>query len=402
MVAPAAVGRQRYVQLFLGNKEILLPCAHFDRPVLLLKRFFFIQGGGDRGNGTKHTVDFTKKTSESCLAQLFGLSARAQRSKELEERIRSAGAVNSVKRFAVMLAREDIIVLLTTSIATRQHCTTPDADASLREAIENMKGMKGVLGKVHGLVSEQHTDEFLRNGGKLLKRLEEYSATSFRAFTARLCKSDKALLTTINKQAMKGTLGLAESEGLRKTRDEGVDFRRSNKTKLDPGYGLQPHIAVTAVDITFNAKTWCEWESHEDNPPKDDDPTCGKRARTLATEFAVLVVDRFIAGLSAGDDARARASLANFETLFAAVDPNGILFEVLKKNPEALSVNGQSFFDDARQKVVEQAARVGAPAVDKGPTVGGEDTETEKRKQENGPEGSQQSGMCTRSPSMPR
>lgn len=331
------------------------------------------------------------------------MSARAQRSKELEDGILSAGVVNSVRTFAIMLAREDIIVILATSIATRQHCTTFEDDAPLREAMEDMQGMKGVLSEVHGLVSEQHAHEFLRNGRQLLKRLEEYTATSFRAFTAQLCKSDKALLTTINKQAMKGTLGSTEREGLRKTRNGSIDFRQSNKTKLDPGHGLLPHIATTAVDVAFNAKAWCEWEIHEDNPPREDDPTSGKRARTLATEFSVLVVDRFIAELSAGDGAHARASLVNFESLFAAVDPTGILFGVLKKNPDALSVDGQPFFDAARQEVVKQAARIGVPAVAKDPTVGGEDTGTTEEMQDDGPKGSQQSGMRTiMSLSMPR
>ena len=46
----------------------------------------------------------------------------------------------------------------------------------------------------------------------------------------------------------------------------------------------------TAVDIEFDAKAWMEWVNHSAKPPRKDDPSHGKRARTLATEFSVLLV----------------------------------------------------------------------------------------------------------------
>ncbi|CAM9952132.1 unnamed protein product [Sphacelaria rigidula] len=105
----------------------------------------------------------------------------------------------------------------------------------------------------------------------------------------------------------------------------------------------------------MTATAWKEWESHVDNPPSKGDVTSGKRARTLATELVVLVVDRFVAEVSAADDARKEQSLTTFKEIFADVDRKGILFTALKKNPHALSADDQPFFNSDREKIVKGA-----------------------------------------------
>lgn len=226
-----------------------------------------------------------------------------------------------------------------------------------------MKSTTGVLGMVHDLVSEQDTLAFLRDGRRALGWLEGYAADSWSKCTDALAVMGKgALLTSIDKQAIKKSLGAAETEGNNKTKEgSSDDYRQSNRSTLDPGYGYLPHVAVTAADIVFPAEALSEWHQHQDNPAKSDDPTKGKRARTLASEFAALVVERSIAGFCVGDDARAWA-LAKFERLVGALDRDGLLFAILREDPDALSPGGRAgipFFVARRWAFIKQAVRAG-------------------------------------------
>lgn len=94
-----------------------------DEEVLALMPLAPTQEGGREGSaGAARTkVDLTGRATQNTLAQLFGLSARAQSSKGLEEKVLTLGAVNRVKTYGVMLARQDIVVALVRSLATRAH-----------------------------------------------------------------------------------------------------------------------------------------------------------------------------------------------------------------------------------------------------------------------------------------
>lgn len=302
-------------------------------------------------------MDLTGRTHAAALAQLFGLSDRAQRSVELDKKVISLGVVNQVRLFSAMLAREDIVVALARSIATREHVKTPTTRAaSFHTAIQELKDAEGVLGKVHDLVSEQDTRDFLENDEEGLMKLEEYVASCFRSVTGKLTKEDQKLLSSINKLAVKKALGMAESEGFRKTKaGSGEDYRQSNRSTLDPGYGYSPHVAVTATNVVFTPLALEEWASKEDSPAKADDPSRGERARTFANELTVLVVDRSIAENCAGDDTRTRLSFVNFESIVGAMDRHGLLFNVLRDNINALSITGGPFFDAARLAVMKEA-----------------------------------------------
>lgn len=333
--------------------------------------------------GPKRKTDIKPIAIAPCLGQLFSLSARAQRDADLTAKIQKSGPVNCVRTFAVDLAREDIIVLLTTSVATRKHCVPPDStDKELCKAKQDVMEMRGVLAEVDGLVSENHADRFLREDGKLIHELQQYAVRSFRKLTTLLTKNEKDLLTSINKQAMKVTIGAAQTEGLRKTREgDGRDFRNSSKTDLIPGYGLLPHVAITAAEIEFDAKAWYNWATHVDNPARTYDGTRGKRARTLATEFSMLVVDRFIAEMSDYDDDEAKKALNKFEKISSALDVNGLLFEKITKDIDALSYDGKPFFTGARRAVMKDTvARAHQPASTTGDdeitpaTMGGDET----------------------------
>lgn len=291
------------------------------------------------------TARAAPQTLVQTLGQLFGLSVGAQNSEGLAEKLLTLGVVNKVKTYGVMLARQDIVVALVRSLATRAHVENCESA---------LEGATGVLGVVHDLVSEQDAVDFSRNEDGALGRLEEYAADSWSRYTDALAAKwvANASLRSINKQAIKRSLGTAEAEGNKKTKEfSSDDYRRSNKSMLDPGYGRLPHIAVTAVPIVFDAQALSVWHQHEDNPPRADDPTKGKRARALASEFAALVVERSIARFCVGEDARRARALAKFARLVGALDRDGLLFEILREDPRAL---GPSFFDEARLKLVKE------------------------------------------------
>ena len=80
------------------------------------------KGGGRKPSAAKPKVDMTAKTSIQSLEKLFGLSERSQKNEELVQNFLSFGVVTKVKTLASELTREDLLVLLATSLARRQHC----------------------------------------------------------------------------------------------------------------------------------------------------------------------------------------------------------------------------------------------------------------------------------------
>ena len=72
----------------------------------------------------------------------------------------------------------------------------------------------------------------------------------------------------------------------------------------------------------------------------------------MATEFVMLVIEKSMAEMSQ-DDGQRRKSLT-VENIFADFDREGLLVKVSNNNTEALSTDGQPFFDADRHRMVEE------------------------------------------------
>lgn len=123
----------------------------------------------------------------------------------------------------------------------------------------------------------------------------------------------------------------------------------------------------------------------------------------MATELVMLVVDRFVAELSASNDAQKKRSLANFRGIFEDIDRKRLLIGVLAENPDTLSTDGRPFFDADRHKTIEEATGRGEThPVDLNPTTGGDCEIVKGPTQEDDPRINMRSGMRALDPlSMP-
>lgn len=312
-------------------------------------------GGGEKLKGKKrkrsagplktqlHNVSF----SQTALSQLFGLTETAQHDPTLLKEIRALGIVNRVNKTAIVLARLDIIRSQTRSLLKRSHV------AKYSDGLKLLK-LRGIFSVIKDLVAAE--DKLTSED---LQRAEEFAGRSCRAFTkkgkeSKLSRSDVDGLTSINRQPLKSTLGaMARTEG------------KYNQTNTCPGYGKKPQISICGFAVTFTADVWSTWANHKDNPAKEGDDSCGQRARRLSTEFVVLAAHRAVAKFREGDSSASEKALETFRAILTELDRGGILFDVITKFPDAMSVEGEAFFDDARLSIIKQVVTSEAAARDK-------------------------------------
>lgn len=313
-----------------------------DSNAVLLFASYRMPGAVSQESEPRRTDTASTMNPES-LASLFALLPDNQHDADLVRMIGAVGVGNKVRKYAVKLAQQEAVVGMCRSFATRQHCAKLLCSRARAayvdgEALESRPGIASIL---TNLVSEEDARAFQRDDGCLRKSLLQDASTWFEALrVSGALGKDGALTSSINKKAIQKALGRLEKS----------NSKLSNKTCTEPGPGEQPRVSTYGTTVPFDKLVLREWLTHVDNPAKGDDPTKGVGARTVAVEFAALLVVR---SLTAGRPGVAADE--KFTTVWKAMDANGLLKPHLERAPTSLKIGDDSFFGKQQLAIISRS-----------------------------------------------
>lgn len=253
--------------------------------------------------------------------------------------------------------RCDIIGTQTGSILTRRHIKT-------EKDKRTMIALGGIFLVMKYLVAD---DDQLSDVA--LEQARDFAVRSFSALTksntrkkknVQLSNSDLKSLTGINRKALAQFTGeMARNEG------------KFTQSVLAPGFGKDPQISTCGYEVNFQASVWSSWSKY--TLPNSGGGKEGTRARRLATEFAVLAAHRALAKSRQGNSAATDESNQALSAILATLDRGGILFGIVSKSPDSMSVDGDIFFDDAQIVIINKFVDSTATSEDDDNDIDGND-----------------------------
>lgn len=248
-----------------------------------------------------------------CIGALFGLLRTTQADPALAAAILEKGIGNSVRILANEEARLDILRMIALSLA----------GGELRHGVgirdEYGHEVAGVAALLPSLVSPEDQARFEADDGRLKAQVLGVLKACWNTVVPALGEKRK-YVGAINKKPLVGKIGSL------------------NKTVLAPATGESPHISTSSVYVVFDQAVMAAFLLFEGTQERDREQC--KMARQLGVEVCVLCIDRVL------------PNFTKFEKFWNALDETSWLKEILRKDPCALSRNGEPFFDDARLSVM--------------------------------------------------